>query len=162
MNMSKKISILGGVRVVMVVLLLAFIIFLQLGDKNSSASVDEVSKKILSSIDTQSMEEAAPRIFKKFYGLNANDYEGVCLYAPSTNMNAEELLIVKVKDNSQVETLTNAIQKRLETQKTSFEGYGIEQYDLLKHHILDVHGNFILYVVHKDASKADQTFRKSL
>ena len=34
--------------------------------------------------------------------------------------------------------------------------------DLLENHILDVQGNFILYIVHPDAAKADQAFRNSL
>ena len=101
-------------------------------------------------------------MFKKFYGLNASDYEGVTLYAPETNMNAQELLIVKLKDSSQAEAVTKAINSRLETQKSSFEGYGIEQFDMLENHILDVQGNFILYIVHPDAAKADQAFRNSL
>ena len=77
-------------------------------------------------------------------------------------MDAEELLIVKLKDTSQAEAVETAINKRLETQKNSFEGYGIEQYDLLEKHVLDVQGNYILYVVHTDAAKADQAFRDSL
>ena len=77
-------------------------------------------------------------------------------------MNAQELLIVKLKDSSQAEAVTNAINSRLETQKSSFEGYGIEQFDMLENHILDVQGNFILYIVHPDATKADQAFRNSL
>ena len=108
------------------------------------------------------MEESSNQMFKKFYGLNANDYEGVSLYAPASNMDAEEILIIKLKDSSQAEAVTAAVNKRLETQKSSFEGYGIEQFDLLEDHILDVQGNFILYVVHPEASKADQAFKDSL
>ena len=44
----------------------------------------------------------------------------------------------------------------------SFEGYGIEQYAMLEDHILDVQGNFILYVVNPNAQAADEAFRNSL
>lgn len=33
----------------------------------------------------------------------------------------------------------------------SFEGYGIEQYDLLSNSIVEVQGNYILFVVHENA-----------
>lgn len=157
--MNKKISILTPIRIGMVVILLVFIILLQVGNKNSNSTLNAVTDSVIKAIKVEGMEESSNRMFKKFYGLNASDYEGVTLYAPVTNMNAEELLIIKLKDRSQAESVTEAINSRLETQKSSFEGYGIEQFDLLENHILDVQGNFILYIVHPDATKADQAFR---
>lgn len=146
----------------MVIGLLVFIILLQMGTPDSQSSLEEVSQAVSGSVSLEGMEESSNQMFKKFYGLNANDYEGVSLYAPASNMDAEEILIIKLKDSSQAEAVTAAVNKRLETQKSSFEGYGIEQFDLLEDHILDVQGNFILYVVHPEASKADQAFKDSL
>lgn len=160
--MNRSLSPLTPIRILMVVLLLIFIVMLQIGTPDSSSSLEEVSQAVSSSVSLEGMEESSNQMFKKFYGLNANDYEGVSLYAPASNMDAEEILIVKLKDSSQAETVTDAINKRLETQKASFEGYGVEQFDLLEDHILDVQGNFILYVVHPDATKADQAFKDSL
>ena len=96
--MNKKISFLTPIRIGMVVILLVFIVLLQVGSKNSSSSISTVTKSVIKSIKVDGMEESSNRLFKKFYGLNANDYEGVTLYAPITNMNAEELLIIKLKD----------------------------------------------------------------
>lgn len=160
--MNKKISYLTPIRIGMVVILLIFIISLQMGVKESKTPLKTVTANVIKVIDTKSMEESTNRMFKKFYGLNANDYDGVTLYAPVTNMDAEELLIIKLKDSFQAEAVTKAISKRLETQKASFEGYGVEQFDLLENHILDVRGNYILYIVHPDAGKADKAFRSSL
>ena len=160
--MNKSLSPLTPVRILMVIGLLVFIILLQMGTPNSKSSLEEVSQAVSGSVSLEGMEESSNQMFKKFYGLNANDYEGVSLYAPASNMDAEEILIIKLKDSSQAEAVTAAVNKRLETQKSSFEGYGIEQFDLLEDHILDVQGNFILYVVHPEASKADQAFKDSL
>lgn len=160
--MNKSLSPLTPVRILMVIGLLVFIILLQMGTPDSQSSLEEVSQAVSASVSLEGMEESSNQMFKKFYGLNANDYEGVSLYAPASNMDAEEILIIKLKDSSQAEAVTAAVNKRLETQKSSFEGYGIEQFDLLEDHILDVQGNFILYVVHPEASKADQAFKDSL
>ena len=99
---------------------------------------------------------------KRLYGINANDYEGVTLYVSDSNMKVEELLIVKLKDVSQSEAVEAAIEGRLDKQLESFEGYGVEQSKLLKDHVLDVKGNYVLYVVDKKAKKADKAFQKSL
>ena len=160
--MSKKIKLLTPIRIGMVIALFAFIVFLQVGTRESKSSLKAVTDSVMKTVDTKAIEESTNRMFKKFYGLNANDYEGVSLYAPKTNMDAEEVLIIKLKDSSQAESVTKAINTRLETQKSSFEGYGAKQFDLLKNHVLDVRGNFILYIVHPDAGKADQAFRDSL
>ena len=78
-------------------------------------------------------------------------------------MGAEELLIVKLSDMSQQDSVRAAAEKRLATQKTSFEGYGVEQFDLLTNHsILEVRGNYILFVVHNSCDDALKAFLKAL
>ena len=159
---KQNISILTILRITMVAALLIFMIVLQVGNRSSNASLESVSQEVLGAADQEGMQERNNRMFQKFYGLDAQDYEGVTLYSPVSNMDAQELLIVKLKDSSQAEAVTEAINSRLETQMNSFEGYGIEQYAMLEDHILDVQGNFILYVVNPNAQAADDAFRNSL
>ena len=156
---KQNISILTILRITMVAALLIFMIVLQVGNRSSNASLESVSQEVLGAADQEGMQESNNRMFQKFYGLDAQDYEGVTLYSPVSNMDAQELLIVKLKDSSQAEAVTEAINSRLETQMNSFEGYGIEQYAMLEDHILDVQGNFILYVVNPNAQAADDAFR---
>ena len=159
---KQSISVLTILRIVMVAALIIFMILLQARDKTSNASLEDVAQSVAGAIDLEGMEESTNQMFRKFYGLNAGDYEGVTLYAPASNMNAEELLVIKLQDSSQADSVTQAINSRLETQMNSFEGYGVEQYDMLENHVLDVQGNFILYVVHPNAGSADEAFRNSL
>lgn len=159
---KQNISILTILRITMVAALLIFMIVLQVGNRSSNASLESVSQEVLGAADQEGMQESNNRMFQKFYGLDAQDYEGVTLYSPVSNMDAQELLIVKLKDSSQAEAVTEAINSRLETQMNSFEGYGIEQYAMLEDHILDVQGNFILYVVNPNAQATDDAFRNSL
>ena len=159
---KQNISILTILRIIMVAALLIFMIVLQVGNRSSNASLESVSQEVLGAADQEGMQESNNRMFQKFYGLDADDYEGVTLYSPVSNMDAQELLIIKLKDTSQAEAVTEAINARLETQMNSFEGYGIEQYAMLEDHVLDVQGNFILYVVNPNAQAADKAFRSSL
>lgn len=159
---KKSVSVLTIIRIAMVAALLIFFIVFQVGNKSSNASLESVSENVVGTLDLEGMQESNNRMFQKFYGLDAEDYEGVTLYSPASNMDAQELLIVKLKDTSQAEAVTEAINSRLETQMNSFEGYGIKQYAMLEDHVLDVQGNFILYVVHPNAGSADEAFRNSL
>ena len=71
----------------------------------------------------EGMTKGTTQDLKRYYGLNAQDYDGVALYIPNDVMSVNELLIIKLKDESQAEQVEAAAKERLKTQKTSFEGY---------------------------------------
>ena len=135
-----------------VVVGIACLIVLFGGNSLSGAEPQDVADAVTDVIDMENMLEADNQMVKRFYGLDPSDYAGCILYYPNTNMMAEEVLIVKLKDVSQQQTVTDAIEARLQTQKNTFEGYGVEQYDLLTNHaVVEVRGNYILFVVSPNA-----------
>ncbi|MCI9271132.1 MAG: DUF4358 domain-containing protein [Dorea sp.] len=151
-----------GVKYVLIILLFIFIAGLLSSGEISDAKLENVTEKVVKEVGTEKLSAADNRMVKRLFGINANDYDGVSLYVAGSNMEVEELLIVKLKDTVQSESVEAAIQGRLERQLESFEGYGPEQCKLLNDHVLDVKGNYILYVVDKKAKAADQAFQKSL
>lgn len=142
--------------------LLVFIVSLLKNGGNSSAPMEQVTASVEKSLEMGSLSRSDNRMIKRLYGINANDYDGVALYVSDSNMKVEEILIVRLKDAGQSAEVEAAVQKRLDRQLESFEGYGPEQCKLLEDHILDIRGNYILYVVHKDAKAADRAFQHSL
>ena len=133
------------------------------GDPISSAEFADVSAAVLPEVDTANMLEAENQMVKRLYGLDPVNFEGCMLYYPRTNMDAEELLIIKLKDKSQQEKVKAALEARVQTQKTTFEGYGVEQMDLLNNYcVVDVRGNFALLVVSKTCDAAQAAFQDAL
>lgn len=133
------------------------------GNSVSGADPQEVAEAVTSAIDMENMQLADNQMVKRFYGLDPADYEGCVLYYPNTNMMAEEVLIVKLKDISQQQTVSDAIEARLQTQKNTFEGYGVEQFDLLTNHaVVELRGNYVLFVVSDHAEAARKAFRGAL
>ena len=96
--------------------------------------------------------------FKRIFGLNAEDYEGVVYFKPISQMDVEELLIVKLASDDQAEALEEAVNDRIDSQKTSFDGYGVAQCALLEKAIVKTQGNFLFYCVSPDAEKYYQAF----
>lgn len=160
--MKSLMKYIGVVKYILILFLLVFIVSLLSSGEISDADLKDVSKQVVKAYGAKGLSRADNRMVKRLYGINANDYEGVTLYVSDSNMKVEELLIVKLKDVSQSEAVEAAIEGRLDKQLESFEGYGVEQSKLLKDHVLDVKGNYILYVVDKKAKKADKAFQKSL
>ena len=145
-------------RIILVAALVAAIVFyVFLRNRESTVPASDVFQKVEQSVKTEKMEKTTDRYFKKYYGLNAADYD-----APVSNMDAEELLIIKLKNTNQAEAVTDAILKRQSDKEQSFEGYAPEQYALAQDYILDVQGNYILFVVDPKAEEIDNAFAGAL
>lgn len=157
-----KIPLLEAAKWVLVALLLVFIIFLLSANRVSQASFESVRDAVVASADLSPMAEADNQMLGRLYGLSAGDYEGMTLYAPTTNMGAEELLVIKLKDRSQQEAVKAAIEARIQTQMDSFEGYGISQYEMLQNAVIEVQGNFVLLVVAADPAPVRKAFLGAL
>ena len=71
--------------------------------------------------------------------------------------------MVKLQDVAQQQAVLDAAQSRLDTQKNTFEGYGVEQFDLLTNHsVLEARGNFVLFVVSSQCDAAHDAFTDAL
>ena len=133
------------------------------GNTVSTAAARDVADAVIETIDMENMLEAANQLIKRFYGLDPSAFESCILYYPTTNMMAEEVLIVKLKDMRQQEQVRAAIEKRIETQKNTFEGYGVEQFEMLTNNaVVEVRGNFILLVVNSNSAEAQKAFLKAI
>ena len=143
-------------------LVTAIVVFIFLKNTVSKTPPAEMFEKVSAAVTSEKMEPAADRYFKKYYGLNAADYEGILYYAPVTNMDAEELLVVCLKDPAQAESVTEAILKRQADKANTFEGYAPEQYALCEDYLLDTQGNYILFVVDPNAQEIDAAFAEAL
>jgi hypothetical protein len=154
-------NVLTYIKAALVIGLLVFIIMDLREEPTSTAKIEDVAQAVLKASGLD-VEEASNRSIKRFYGLDPQDYEGIVLYAPQDNMDVNEILIVKLSDVSQAQTVEDAIEDRLATQEKSFEGYGATQTKLLKDHVLKVRGNYILYAVGENAQSIQKAFLNSL
>ena len=132
-------------------------------DPISDAEPGAVREAVTAQMDLSNVLEADNQMIRRLYGLDIAAYEGCILYYPATNMGAEELLIVKLADPEQAQTVQSAIEKRLQTQKNTFDGYGVEQYDLLTNHaVVEVRGNYVLFAVGQTSDQVRQAFLDAL
>ena len=133
------------------------------GNTVSSAEATDVAAAVTAEIDMTNMLPGDNKMIKRFYGLDPAQFESCILYYPTTNMMAEELLIVKLKDMSQQEQVRAAAEARLATQKNTFEGYGVEQFDMLTNaSAIEVRGNYVLFVVNSNFAQARKAFLAAL
>lgn len=136
------------------VLLLVLIAALLLRQKEpADLSLDEVEKQMDFSDSSYAMEKAGAMRFKRAFGMNAADYNEVLYYTPSNTMSVEEFLMIKVQDESQLESIRSALEQRLDAQKKAFDGYGTDQLALLKQAKIYQTGSYICFFVSEDAER---------
>ena len=129
------------------------------GDTVSNADPADVEAAVVAEIDMTNMLQGDNKMIKRFYGLDPAAFEACILYYPTTNMMAEELLIVKLSDVSQQEMVRKAVEARIATQKNTFEGYGVEQFEMLSNNaVVEVRGNYVLFVVNAASAEAQKAF----
>ena len=160
--MTKRAFFLRILSILMVIALVAVIIVYLAGSSGSEKPIDEVAAPVISLFENEKSEHSQDRMFKKHYSFNAQDYDGVVLYSPVSNMDAEELLIVKLAEEDQAEELVAAVESRLDSQMNVFEGYAPQPYALCQNAIIDLQGNYLLFVVHENATLIDDAFRSAL
>lgn len=158
-----KSTIYEIVRWVAAALAVVTLIVMLGGNPISDADPEQVAAAVVETIDMANMLEGDNTMIKRFYGLDPSAYEACILYYPNTNMMAEELLIVKLREVSQQETVRQAVEARIATQKNTFEGYGVEQFALLSDHaVVEVRGNYVFFVVNAQSAAARDAFLKAL
>ena len=161
--MKQKVALLEILRWAAVLLAVVLLVVSFRQAPSSDAAPEDVMAAGTATLDMSNLQPGDNQMIKRLYSLNPGDYESCLLYYPLTNMEAEEVLLIKLTDPAQAESVQAALEARLETQKTSFDGYGLEQYDLLtKHCVIEVRGNYILFVVHADCDAARQAFLGAL
>ncbi len=128
----------------------------------SDAPFSRVSAAATKHADMDMMKEGSVQMVKRLYGLRQNDYEDIALYYPKSNMGSEELLVIKLKDVDQQEVVKAAIEGRLAVQKKNFNGYGTYQLGMLNRSIVEMHGNYVLFISGNDPNAVAHDFDKAL
>lgn len=151
------------------VILLAIVIFITVIFMELFADSDKAAADVAAEVTAVSSEETVESViqgndltFKKIFGLNAADYDGVVYYCPESNMDACELLVVRAAEPEQTDGLVEAINARIDSQKSVFEGYAPKQFEQLGRARVLVRGHYVFYVVSDDADEYARAFLKAL
>ena len=161
--MKWKLSFLELARIALAALTAFLLIFLMGSAPETNVSLEELEAVTAPQLLEGEAQKADERMLRRLYGLNPLDYAEVVLYYPASNMGVEELLLVKLNDTAQAETVEAAIAARLAAQKQSFDGYGVEQTALLNNNaVTEVRGRYILFAVGVNVQTIRQAFLDAL
>ncbi|WP_267379482.1 DUF4358 domain-containing protein [Bacillus sp. GM_Baccil_2] len=127
-------------------------------DNVNSLSAIEIGEKIKHVINLEEMKEGDSKKLQKLYNINTDEVESFVLYTAPTNIKADEIVVMKVKDKKNVENIKEKISNRIEKKSKSFKDYLPDEYFLIEKHVLKTKDNYILLAISKDADKVEKTF----
>ncbi len=156
MNMPRFMAILCAV------LTMAFVFFVTRQAPVSDKTAEEIAAQLTESFDTEGLTLRSGGEFKKTFLLSAGDYDGVVYYSADSVMDVRELLLVRLKDESQSQELTEVLKKRIEDKIVLFNGYAPEEEALLGSYVLESSQGFVLFAVCSHPDKVLETFKEAL
>lgn len=146
----------------LILFIVLYIIFVYSYTSTKDVPFDKAEKALKNSINDENMLDVSSRGLKRYYGFNTAEYEGVMMYISNNGMSAEEILLIKVNDDTQINELEEAIRQRIKNRINDFKNYAPDQAELLKNAEIIIKGKYIFVAVSKNAGTYKKIFLQSL
>ncbi|AST90781.1 hypothetical protein BC6307_05525 [Sutcliffiella cohnii] len=114
-------------------------------EANLTGTADENPTKQMILEHTQINEES----------INAGYY-----LAAMMNVNSDQIILLQAKDRDHVEDLQASLERELEAQTQTWEQYLPDQYEKVKNNVIQVNGNYLLYVTYEKPDSIVEIFNK--
>lgn len=121
---------------------------------------DDVRNIVKENLDLEQINVGDEKTLKKLYNLNNNDIEDFISYAPKSNMDTDEILVLKLKDEKDMSIIKKEVKKRIDSQGESFKNYRPENYEIIKNSVLEDEGKYLILIISKNASNINETIKK--
>lgn len=151
------------IKIVLVAALLLFLFFVYRGNSAKDVPVKDIESALVKQTNIEKiMEPCGDRDLLQFMGLDYRDYDSYVYYKTSEALGVDELLIVKVKNRSDLTGVEDAVDKRVSSQITKFDSYGPSQVRELNNAIIEKKGKYLFYCTAKSPEKYEEVFRNAI
>lgn len=124
------------------------------------ADMDSLRKNLSQVIDDEQMDIGDSSKLRKLYYISKNEVEDFILYAPKSNMDANEVLVLKGKSEEVIQQLKVKVEGRIKKQSDSFNSYRPEEYDIISNRVLDIKGKYLILIISKDSATIEAAINK--
>ncbi len=145
--------------ILIVTVLITFISLYQVL-KVKDADMDSLRKNLSQVIDDEQMDIGDSSKLRKLYYISKNEVEDYILYAPKSNMDANEVLVLKGKSEEVIQQLKVKVEGRIKKQSDSFNSYRPEEYDIISNRVLDIKGKYLILIISRDSATIEAAINK--
>lgn len=130
--------------------------FLKVRDLNMDAL-----KKDIISILNEDLKEGTLDDIRKIYGISKTDVDDFLYFRTKNNMNPEEILVIKFKDEKLINNNKNKIKNVIDNKKNSFKDYNANAYSLIENNIFETKGENLILIIHEDNKNIETIINKN-
>ena len=117
-----------------------------------SADMSAIKANLEENLKLDSINIGDEKTLKNLYYINMNSIEDFISYAPKSNMDVEEILILKLKHGANMDEIKTKVNTRLEKQSESFKNYNPEKYEIIENAILEEEGQYLIFIISENSS----------
>ncbi len=143
---------------IFVLILIVFLTMIYADGSSRDVPMTDIEKQLLESTDMNKMVKCSNRNLMQFFGLDYEQYDSHIYYKGTEALSVDEVLVIKAFSKNDLNNVKDAVENRIDTQITTFEGYGPKQVALLKNAVVTTKGNYLFYAVCDDAEKIEEVF----
>lgn len=124
--------------------------------------VEAMVDGILERVETPAMMQGSETELTELYGIPADKVDGYAIRVPMMNVSATELAAFRAMTEDDVQTVVDAVNKRVEALTTQWESYLADQLELVQNHKLLVQGRYVFLIIGEDelSSYAENVFMR--
>lgn len=146
-------------KAVFVVILIIFLfsVYARAGAKD--VPMKEIEKALTAQTDMTQMAKCDNRNLMQFFGLDYEQYDSYLYYKGKEALSVDEVLVIKTHEKTDLDNIKDAVEKRIDSQIATFDGYGPTQVALLSNAVIITKGNYLFYCTGKNADDTGEVFR---
>lgn len=153
--MNKKIVII--VAIVVIALIIGLVVWINRENANIQIDINALGERILESgAFSDELAKIDSEITMNSYGFTSDEISELLSFEGS-GATSEEIVILKVNDKSNLNSVKEKINTRLAERKEAFEDYLPEEVFKIDNHILEVKGNYVIMCISNNSNEVMDT-----
>ena len=148
--------------VVVIVAVVLAVMFIPRNSKNIQINIQDLASKIAESgsFEDQLMQVDSEMVIED-YNFSSDEINELVSYQGS-GATSEEIVILQVKDKSQINDVKSKIDTRLAERKEAFESYLPEEVGKIDNNILKVEGNYVILCIANDTNTVNNVLNENI
>lgn len=145
-------------QLICVVILGIFIALSFFGEGPTEKTAAEIGEAITAKISTEGLQSFDEERLYSQFGLQADSFEGFAYYGSEDIMDVREILVLKEKDETELDKASELIEKKAQEKYNTYKDYDPLAASLLEKRVLENKRGVIIYIVDENASAGLEAF----
>lgn len=120
----------------------------------------KLDAELSNTIKMEDFQKGSDLTIRKLYGINRDEFVDFISYAPKTNMQANEILIIQCKPKL-ADSVLSRIQSRVDSQSNSFKNYAPDQYKIIANSQIKKRGDYVYFISLKNHDGVNKAIKNS-